>query len=67
VDLASSTWIIPASRSKNNKSHIVHLSEQAQVVLGAALRTHGLVFSTINGKRAQDLARRKPNWILDPE
>ena len=59
VDLPSRTWTVPAARSKNNKSHIVHLSEQAQVVLAAAPRLHALVFATINGKRGQDFSSAK--------
>ena len=59
VDLPSRTWTVPAARSKNNKSHIVHLSEQAKVVLAAAPRTHALVFATINGKRCQDFSSAK--------
>ena len=59
IDAASNTWTIPASRSKNRKSHIVHLSKQAQQVLGRADRSHPLVFATINGKRPQCFSQAK--------
>jgi integrase len=41
-----STWIIPASRTKNHKAHIVHLAEPARAILRAVPREKGqaLVF-----------------------
>jgi integrase len=56
------TWTIPGSRTKNNKAHIVHLSEPAWRVLA---RSPGgdLVFGTSTGKRFQ--AFRKGKRALD--
>ena len=31
-DLASQTWTLPSSRTKNGKPHIVHLSHEAVAV-----------------------------------
>ena len=48
-DLGQRTWTIPASRSKNGKAHIVHLSDAALLVLARCPNTGTLVFS-VNGK-----------------
>ena len=42
------TWTIPASRSKNGKAHIVHLSDAALRVLERCPKSGSLVFS-LNG------------------
>src|SRR5262245_10567361 len=60
LDLPARTWTIPAARSKNNKPHIVHLSDSAVRVLDQvpkielppdqdAAETTALVFTT-NGR-----------------
>jgi integrase len=49
IDLPARTWTIPAARSKNNKPHIVHLSDPALRLLEQVPRTGELVFST-NGR-----------------
>jgi integrase len=63
LDLAARTWTIPAARSKNNKPHIIHLSDVAMAVFDRVPRietqsadgphdpadAEPLVFST-NGK-----------------
>jgi integrase len=51
LDRASSTWVLPAARSKNGKPHLVPLSRQAVTVLdemagGVEWSPKGLVFST---------------------
>jgi integrase len=49
IDLPGRTLTIPAERSKNNKPHIVHLSDPALHLLEQVPRTGEWVFST-NGK-----------------
>jgi integrase len=60
LDLPARTWTIPAARSKNNKPHIVHLSDAAMHVFDRiprietqsaedAAKAQSLVFTT-NGK-----------------
>ena len=51
VDLASRTWTLPASRTKNGKWHIVHLSMEAIAVLRRAPRLGKFVFS-LSGTKA---------------
>jgi integrase len=48
VDLASRTWTVPASRSKNGVAHVVPLNDLAMAELRplAEIRNQGLVFST---------------------
>jgi integrase len=59
VDLAQRVWIIPKSRTKNGKAHIVHLSDQAMGVLKRADRQGPLVFSLLGTKPFQDFSRAK--------
>lgn len=42
------TWVLPASRAKNNKEHVVHLSDEARAVLAECPRQAGtdFVFTT---------------------
>lgn len=50
LDLARSTWTIPASKTKNGKEHIVHLTALALEILDTVPRSaSSFVFST-NGK-----------------
>jgi hypothetical protein len=49
LDLAARTWVIPASRSKNGKSHLVPLNDLACEIIEAALvkaGDSGLLFPT---------------------
>ena len=48
LDGPLATWTIPGSRTKNGKTHLVHLSEPARAILLAAPRLAGcdLVFTT---------------------
>lgn len=41
VDLARSTWIIPAERFKSNRAHRVHISPQARLLLDRAALFRG--------------------------
>jgi integrase len=62
LDEKARTWSIPASRTKNKKAHIVHLSEPAWRVI--AVRPAGeFVFATSRGKNFQ--AFRKAKQKLD--
>src|SRR5262249_24529197 len=45
LDLASQTWTLPASRTKNGKPHIVHLSKGAVAVLMRIPKLGKFVFS----------------------
>jgi integrase len=47
IDIEKSRWAIPATRSKNSKAHIVHLSSLAISIIESLPRLSGsLVFST---------------------
>src|SRR5262245_55103848 len=50
LDLASQTWTLPASRTKNGKPHIVHLSKEAISVLMRVPRLGKFVFSLSGSK-----------------
>jgi len=52
-------WTIPKSRTKNAKSHIVHLSDQSVGVLKRADRRGALVFSPLSGKPFRSFGRAK--------
>ncbi len=49
LDLNNDIWTIPGSRTKNEKPHFVHLSEQATAVLSSVLNVGAFTF-TSNGK-----------------
>lgn len=49
LDLNNDIWTIPGSRTKNEKPHFVHLSEQATAVLSSVLNIGAFTF-TSNGK-----------------
>lgn len=59
LDLASQTWTIPASRTKNGKVHIVHLSKQAIAVLTHMPRLGKFVFSHSGTKPFQSFSAAK--------
>jgi integrase len=59
IDFQSSTWTIPAERSKNGKAHIVHLSAFALRILEAAPRIGPFVFTTTGNKPFQGFSKSK--------
>jgi integrase len=59
LDLAQRVWTIPKSRTKNSKSHVVHLSDQSAVLLKRADRRGALVFSPLGGKPFRNFGRAK--------
>jgi integrase len=59
VDLASSTWTIAASRTKNGKSHIVHLSKESVAALTRRPRLGRFVFSVSGEKPFQSFSAAK--------
>jgi integrase len=58
IDLASRTWTLPASRTKNGKPHIVHLSKQVITVLRTP-RLGKFVFSLSGTKPFQSFSAAK--------
>ena len=58
LDEQARTWIIPGSRTKNKKAHIVHLSEQAWRVIEACPAGR-YVFATAGGNRFQAFGKGK--------
>jgi integrase len=58
IDGKTRTWIIPGSRTKNKKAHIVHLSEPAWKVVPEA-SVGDYVFGTSRGKHFQAFAKGK--------
>ena len=59
VDLASQTWTLPASRTKNGKPHIVHLSKQATAELIGTPRLGKFVFSLSGTKPFRSFSAAK--------
>jgi len=59
VDLANRTWTLPASRTKNGKPHIVHLSKEATAVLNCTPTTGDFVFSLSGTKSFQSFSSAK--------
>jgi integrase len=59
LDLARHTWTLPASRTKNGKPHIVHLSKEAIAVLMGRPRLGRFVFSVSGGKPFQSFSAAK--------
>ena len=59
LDLQQRVWTIPKSRTKNAKTHAVHLSEQSIDVLKRANRQGPLVFSLLGTKSFQEFSRTK--------
>jgi integrase len=50
IDLKERTWLIPASKSKNRREHLVPLSEQAAALLDAQPRATNFVFPAGRGE-----------------
>ena len=44
IDIENRTWTLPASRTKNGKAHVVHLSSQSLAVLSRRRRSSPFVF-----------------------
>jgi integrase len=59
LDLASQTWTLPASRTKNGKPHIVHFSQAAITVLMRIPRLGRFVFSLSGTKPFQGFSQAK--------
>ena len=73
VNLAQRVWVIPKVRTKNNKAHIVHISDQSLAVLKRHHRPGAIVFSLLgqkpfqkfsNAKRELDLLSGVTGWRL---
>jgi integrase len=58
-DIEQRIWTLPKSRTKNGKPHIVHLSNEAIVVLNRANKIGALAFSLAGAKPFQDFSRAK--------
>jgi integrase len=63
LDLVQRTWTLPRLRTKNAKTHMVHLSDQSLAVLNRTERRGPLVFSVFGDKPFAAFSRAKP--ILD--
>jgi len=59
LDLEQRVWTIHKSRTKNGKTHTVHLSEQTLAVLKRARRLGRLVFSPLGSTPFQQFSRAK--------
>lgn len=59
LDLASHIWELPASRTKNGKPHIVHLSKEVVAVLMRAPKIGKFVFSLTGKKPFQGFSAAK--------
>lgn len=60
IDSPGRTWSMPAERSKNNRAHMVHLSEPAWAVISQHLvEPDAYIFGTSRGKNFQAFARGK--------
>jgi integrase len=73
LELAKRTWTIPASRTKNAKPHVVHLSKQSVAVLMRMPKLGRFVFSVSGAKPFQSFSQFKraldtrcgvPDWRL---
>jgi integrase len=60
LDLEQRLWTLPKSRTKNGKSHVIHLSEQSMAVLECTERRGSIVFSRGGTKPFQEFSRAKP-------
>jgi len=59
VSLSTATWMLPASRTKNGKPHVVHLSAPAIDLLSARRPAGPLVFSVDGRKPFQNFSAAK--------
>jgi integrase len=58
-DIEQRIWTLPKARTKNGKPHIVHLSNQAIVVLKRAHKIGPFIFSLDGARPFQDFSRAK--------
>jgi len=59
LDFMQRAWTIPKARTKNAKSHTVHLSDQSTAVLKLRDRRRPLVFSLLGSKAFQEFSKGK--------
>ena len=59
LDIGQRIWTLPKGRTKNGKPHIVHLSNEAIVVLNRANKIGPFVFSIDGAKPFQEFSRAK--------
>jgi integrase len=59
LDIEQRIWTLPKGRTKNAKPHIVHLSNEAIVVLNRANKIGPFVFSIDGAKSFQEFSRAK--------
>jgi integrase len=59
LDIGQRIWTLPKGRTKNGKPHIVHLSNEAIVVLNRASKIGSFVFSLDGAKPFQEFSRAK--------
>jgi integrase len=59
LDIEQRIWTLPKSRTKNGKPHIVHLSNEAVIVLNKSNRIRRFVFSFDGTRPFQDFSRAK--------
>jgi integrase len=59
LDLAGRVWTLPRTRTKNAKTHVVHLSEQSMAVLRGVERHGPYVFSPTGNKPFQSFSQYK--------
>jgi integrase len=59
IDEDARTWCLPGARSKNERAHIVHLSQEAWAVIEGLPRTDGYVFATSGSKHFQTFNKAK--------
>jgi integrase len=59
VDLANSLWTLPKLRTKNNREHVIHLSEQSKAVLERVALRGAFVFLAENRSFQFSTAKRQ--------
>jgi integrase len=59
LNLAQRIWTLPKSRTKNEKAHVIHLSEQSMAVLTGADWPAPYMFSLLGTKPFQEFSRAK--------
>jgi len=59
LDLTQRVWTLPAARTKNGKTHVIHLSEQSIAVLNRAQKRGPFVFSVFGTRPFHDFSRAK--------
>ena len=73
VDIEKKLWTIPSERTKNSRTHFVHLAPRALEIIQAQPKTDGLVFPTPSGKpftefsimkRRLDKESGVTDWVL---